>query len=134
MGLAYYIFGWDGYAIVPVALAPTAGHIFSPLLGGNGGKGLATMLGAWIGLTQWVMPVILLIPITIIQLVFKPKEPLWAVLPSVAAGFIWLLGFDWNAVFIVVLVCQLGVILYTHLSDKPDLITNNHSNHQASAV
>ncbi len=123
VGLAYVVFGWDSYSIVPIALAPTLGHMFSPFLGWKGGKGLATMLGAWIGLTLWVMPVILLVPLSLIQLVLKPKEPLWAVLPSILLGFIWLLGFDWNPVFVVVLLCQLGLVLYTHLpmsSSRPE--------------
>ncbi len=115
VGLAYVIFGWDSYSIVPIALAPTIGHMFSPLLGGRGGKGLATMLGAWIGLTLWVMPAILLVPLSIIQLVFKPKQPLWAVMPPIFCGFIWLTVFDWNPVFVVVLLCQVGLVFYTHL-------------------
>lgn len=119
VGLAYFVFGWESYSIIPIALAPTIGHIYSPLLGGRGGKGLATMLGAWIGMTVWVLPTVLLIPLCVMQFVFKPKEPLWAVLPPIAVAFIWLISVDRNPVFLVVLACQLAIVLYTHLVARP---------------
>lgn len=121
VGLAYFIFGWDSYAIVPIALAPSFGHIFSPLLGGRGGKGLATMLGAWIGMTLWIVPTILLVPLCIVQFVFKPKDPLRAVLPPIAIAFIWFVTFGWNPIFVVVLICQFALVLYTHLFASPEM-------------
>lgn len=41
----------QGYAIVPIALAPLAGHAFSPFLRGKGGKAIAVTFGVWSGLT-----------------------------------------------------------------------------------
>lgn len=40
-------------AAVVVGLAVVAGHMFSPFLGGKGGKGVATALGAMLALTPW---------------------------------------------------------------------------------
>ena len=51
VGLTYVTFSWQGYEAVPIAIAPSLGHAFSPFLNWRGGKALATMLGAWIGLT-----------------------------------------------------------------------------------
>ena len=40
------------------ALAPIAGHAFSPFLGFNGGKAVATTLGVWMALTIWEGPTV----------------------------------------------------------------------------
>jgi acyl phosphate:glycerol-3-phosphate acyltransferase len=42
-----------GYAIVPIAIAPIAGHAFSPFLNGKGGKAIAVTFGVWSALTQF---------------------------------------------------------------------------------
>jgi glycerol-3-phosphate acyltransferase PlsY len=47
--LARYRFGIDGWALVPVAMAPVLGHAFSPFLGFKGGKAVAVTFGAWGG-------------------------------------------------------------------------------------
>jgi glycerol-3-phosphate acyltransferase PlsY len=44
-------FGLSGWNLLPVCLAPAAGHAFSPFLGFKGGKALAPIGGAWIALT-----------------------------------------------------------------------------------
>ncbi len=59
VGLAYRVYGISGWPLLPVALAPLVGHIFSPLLKFRGGKGLASTFGVWLGLTLWMGPVVL---------------------------------------------------------------------------
>lgn len=49
----------DGWALVPVALAPILGHAFSPFLRFRGGKAIAATFGAWTGLTLWAGPTVL---------------------------------------------------------------------------
>lgn len=41
----------QGYLIIPLALAPVAGHAFSPFLKGKGGKAIAVTFGIWSALT-----------------------------------------------------------------------------------
>ena len=53
VGLAYFNLGIQGFPIFFIATAPLLGHVFSPFLRFKGGKGLATVLGVWIGLTIW---------------------------------------------------------------------------------
>lgn len=55
VGLAYTIFDIRGPAILLIALAPVAGHIFSPFLNFHGGKAVAVTGGIWIGLTYGVI-------------------------------------------------------------------------------
>lgn len=56
--LAYYWAGITGWGLVPVALAPIAGHAFSPFLNFQGGKAVATTLGVWMALTVWEAPTV----------------------------------------------------------------------------
>jgi acyl phosphate:glycerol-3-phosphate acyltransferase len=58
-GLCYYVFNITDWGIVPIALAPVAGHAFSPFLRFHGGKAIATTYGMWAGLTFWEVPVFL---------------------------------------------------------------------------
>lgn len=57
--LTNFLFGWQGWALAAVTIAPVLGHAFSPFLGFQGGKALAVTFGVWTGLTLWVGPVIL---------------------------------------------------------------------------
>jgi glycerol-3-phosphate acyltransferase PlsY len=56
VGLAYYWAGIQDWRIIPIAVAPIAGHAFSPWLGWRGGKAMATSLGTWMALTIWEGP------------------------------------------------------------------------------
>lgn len=63
-----WVFGWaamhwlsiESYIMV-VALAPILGHLFSPFLGFKGGKGVATAVGAVLGLSPSIGLLLLLI-------------------------------------------------------------------------
>ncbi|HRJ56934.1 MAG TPA: glycerol-3-phosphate acyltransferase [Anaerolineales bacterium] len=71
IGLAYQIFHLQGWQMVLIALAPTLGHAYSPFLHFKGGKALATILGVWIGLTTWGVPLVALAGITFWYLTIK---------------------------------------------------------------
>ncbi|NEW04758.1 glycerol-3-phosphate acyltransferase [Paenibacillus sp. SYP-B3998] len=43
----------NGYEIVPLAIAPIIGHVYSPFLKGKGGKAIAVTFGVWSALTQF---------------------------------------------------------------------------------
>lgn len=58
VSMAYYWAGIEDWRIVPIALAPIAGHAFSPFLGWHGGKAMATSLGTWMALTIWEGPTV----------------------------------------------------------------------------
>lgn len=53
---------WFGaHAAYAVGLAAVVGHVWSPLLRGRGGKGVATTLGAVLGVHPWVALVIIVV-------------------------------------------------------------------------
>ncbi len=51
-----FVLGLSGWALVPAALAPVLGHVFSPWLRFRGGKGIASTFGVWAVLTYWLVP------------------------------------------------------------------------------
>lgn len=104
VALANFAFGWKGWALVAIAIAPVLGHAFSPFLGFRGGKALAVTFGVWTGLTLWLAPLILGLGFALWLAVFK--ENAWAVLAGSAtqlAAFL-LLGvpWEWYAVWVVI--------------------------------
>lgn len=51
VGAARVFLGVSDWRLVPVAIAPVAGHAFSPFLRLQGGKAVAATFGAWTALT-----------------------------------------------------------------------------------
>jgi glycerol-3-phosphate acyltransferase PlsY len=78
VGLAWFYFGVNDWAIVPVALAPVFGHAYSPWLRWHGGKAVATTFGIWTGLTLGVGPILLGLLLGVMFAVFTISG--WAVL------------------------------------------------------
>ena len=115
VGIAYQLLNWHGYPMLLVAIAPSLGHAFSPFLKGRGGKALATMLGAWIGLTWVEMPAVFLISLIIFFLFVKPDG--WAVLFTSMTGLVYLLLFRQVNLFIGLKLLQMGLLVLTHRAD-----------------
>jgi glycerol-3-phosphate acyltransferase PlsY len=65
VGLAHYGLELDGWALLPIALAPVLGHASSPFLRFRGGKAIAVTFGVWSGLTLWAAPTVLGLALTL---------------------------------------------------------------------
>jgi glycerol-3-phosphate acyltransferase PlsY len=115
VGLAYQVFGWRGGWMWLIALAPMLGHSFSPFLGGRGGKGVATALGVWIGLTLWTVPVVALTAISLGFAVLRPSG--WAVTMALVAVGSYLLLFAPDALLLAVLAGQAALLLWKYRHD-----------------
>lgn len=77
VGIPYWFWGWQGYEIVPVAIAAILGHAFSIFLGFKGGKAVAITGGVWVGLI--VFEGALVVPLTLTYWYFVVNESEWAV-------------------------------------------------------
>ena len=86
VGLAHYVFGVSSWLLIPVALAPLLGHLFSPFLKFRGGKGLSTTFGIWLGLTLWLGPTVFGLSLFAWKKIFTPERQV------IAAGMLTLLG------------------------------------------
>jgi acyl phosphate:glycerol-3-phosphate acyltransferase len=122
VGLAYQIWGWHGWEIVPVALAPMFGSAFSPFLKFKGGKSLSVSLGVWIGLTLWKAPLVILGSLTIAFLIQTISG--WAVVVAASANAIYLFCAGADAPIWVVAIVQYAILFWKHrhdLSHAPQL-------------
>jgi glycerol-3-phosphate acyltransferase PlsY len=59
VGLANFAAGITDWSLALIAIAPIAGHAFSPFLRFKGGKAIAVSLGIWCGLTLYQVPMVL---------------------------------------------------------------------------
>lgn len=119
VGLATYIWQLHGWQLLPVALAPTLGHAYSPFLRGRGGKALATMLGAWIGLTLFSVP---LVVIGALLLFFALLEPAgWVVALTSLTVLSYLTIWRPEPVLLAVSLVQLLFIVLKHRPDFEQL-------------
>lgn len=84
--------GISNYALTLVALAPVAGHAFTPFLNFRGGKAVAVTMGVWTGLTLWEAPV-LMGSMLILFYVFQENDA-WSVIFSMIA-LLGLLLYRW---------------------------------------
>jgi acyl phosphate:glycerol-3-phosphate acyltransferase len=104
-------YGLTSWSLLPVCLAPSLGHAFSPFLHFKGGKALGATGGVWVGLVGlWAFPIYgaLAIPAALLQ-----SEDAW----SANAGMLSLLGYailfgePWMVVFAVL---NAILIVWTH--------------------
>lgn len=115
VGLAYQLWGWHGWEIIPVALAPLFGSAFSPFLKFRGGRSLSVSLGIWIGLTLWEVPLVILVSLSVAYLI--QTLPVLAVLVSLLSTTIYLFLCGVSSQLWVILGIQALLLFTTHRAD-----------------
>lgn len=115
IGLAYQVFGWRGWPMWLIAMAPVAGHAFSPFLNWRGGKAVATAFGAWIGLTIWTVPLVSLVSLVIAFALLTVSG--WAIMVALVCILIYLLLAGPDPLLIAVCLGQMALLGYTHRDD-----------------
>jgi len=112
VGLAHFAYGMYGWVLLPVALAPLAGHIFSPWLKFRGGKGLSTTFGTWLGLTLWLGPTVFGLSLFIWRKIFKSNRS------AVAAGLLTLsvvlLLMGFSPVMVTISLANLALVWWAY--------------------
>jgi acyl phosphate:glycerol-3-phosphate acyltransferase len=106
------VLGLDGWALALVAALPVAGAAFSPFLGFKGGKALAALLGTWIGLTLWTIPLVALGTIVVATLLIEPDG--WAVAVALAAMLLGVLLWVPGGWPVLTLLLQTAIVLWKH--------------------
>jgi glycerol-3-phosphate acyltransferase PlsY len=120
VALANFVFDFQGVALAAVAIAPIAGHAFSPFLGFQGGKALAVTFGIWAGLSLWIIPTILGLFFGVYLALLKPEG--WAVMAAVFSLFIVLLVIG-NPLWLGVWASMALILGWMHrkdLAQKPE--------------
>ena len=109
---AIYTFNISGPALIPVALAPVAGHAFSPFLGFHGGKAIATTFGIWLGLTTWIGPVVLGVSVLVITAVITSSA--WTIILAMFGWLVFMLWKNYDTVFIAIWAGNILILLWKH--------------------
>ncbi len=115
VGLAAQVFGWSGWPLLLIALAPPLGHAFSPFLGGKGGKAVATVFGVWIGLTIWQLPVVCLAALAFWFLWLRTSG--WVVVLTMVTVLAYLVSWRPEPLLMAVVAAQIALLAYTHRAD-----------------
>jgi len=113
--LARDALGLSGASLALVAALTVAGAAFSPFLGFRGGKALAVLLGTWIGLTLWTIPLVAVVAIVAATRLVEPDG--WAVAAALAAMLVGVLLWVPERALVLALVAQAAIILWKHRAD-----------------
>lgn len=112
---AQLIGGLSGWDLTPVALAPIAGHAFSPFLGGRGGKALAVSFGVWTALTLYVVPLALGLALAVWLLLLRVEA--WAVLAGMLTLLVFLLLTGASGPLLAVWAGNIVILVWKHRAD-----------------
>ncbi|MBC7246770.1 MAG: glycerol-3-phosphate acyltransferase [Actinobacteria bacterium] len=112
VALAHHLSGVDGWGIVPVAVAPIAGHAFSPFLRFRGGKAIAATFGVWTGLTLYRGPVVLGLSLALFVLLLD--EDAWSAVLGMMGLLAYLLVAGHDGRFLAVWCGNMLIVLYRH--------------------
>lgn len=112
VGLARFLVGVDGWALVLVGLAPVVGHAFSPFLRGRGGKALATTFGIWCGLTLYEAPSVL--GVCMILSYWAQTVDAWGAILAMLGLGAYLLARQAGAVLLLIWFGNLAILVWKH--------------------
>jgi acyl phosphate:glycerol-3-phosphate acyltransferase len=115
VGAAFFLMSIQDWRIVPIAIAPVAGHAFSPWLRFRGGKAVAVTFGVWTGLTLGVAPILL--GIFLLLTYFTVAVNGWAVVLAML-GLLGGLPFSHHGlVFLGVWLGNVAILIFKHRHD-----------------
>lgn len=123
VALAHYVFSVDGWALVPVMLAPIVGHAYSPFLRFRGGKAIASTFGVWTALTVPFGPFVMALSLLLLNKVIA--GPGWALMAAllVLLAFLGVIGL----VSPPMLAAWAGTVAILALKHRDDLAHAPHA-------
>ncbi|MEK5255218.1 glycerol-3-phosphate acyltransferase [Paenibacillus sp. FSL F4-0125] len=112
----------ESYLIVPLALAPIAGHAFSPFLKGKGGKAIAVTFGVWSALTGFKASLALAVILAVLKVngswynrrVKTPVTDGLQVVSGMLLLSVYLYISKWSAPILWVWFGSFVILVYTH--------------------
>ncbi|MCL4878830.1 MAG: glycerol-3-phosphate acyltransferase [Anaerolineae bacterium] len=113
-GIAWFFAGIQDWRLVPIAVAPVAGHAFSPFLNFKGGKALAATFGVWSGLTLAEVPTMLGLMMTLFFIILTIDG--WAVVLALLPLSIYMLVYK-STVLFAVWAGIFAIVAYKHRAD-----------------
>ena len=115
VGSAYFVMGIQDWRIVAIAIAPVAGHAFSPWLRFRGGKAIAVTFGVWTGLTLGEGPIFL--GTFLLLTYFTVAVSGWAIILAMLGLLVGLLINHHGALFLGVWLGNVAILTFKHRHD-----------------
>ena len=115
VGLAHYGAHITDWSLTLIAIAPIAGHAFSPFLRFKGGKAIAVSLGIWCGLTLYQVPLVLGLILGILIALFTNNG--WSTVIGFASLSVYLLIIAAPLWIMGVWLGNLLIVVYKHRAD-----------------
>lgn len=112
VGIAYWWLGINDWRIIPIAIAPAVGHAYPLFFGFRGGKAIAAVSGAWVGIAIWEM--ITVGGLLLAYWYFSVKESAWATIFMVLSIGVYLLLVRAPAVWFGFWVTNIIFLTWTH--------------------
>ncbi|MDZ7339070.1 MAG: glycerol-3-phosphate acyltransferase [candidate division KSB1 bacterium] len=103
---------WNWH-LVPIAVAPVLGHLFSPWLAGHGGKGIAVTFGVWAGLTGWEVPSVLGGACACGKFLLRLPDA-WAVICGFTVSVLFICIRAGFGALLCAAIVNLGLLIFTH--------------------
>jgi glycerol-3-phosphate acyltransferase PlsY len=115
VGLANYGAHITDWSLALIAIAPVAGHAFSPFLRFKGGKAIAVSLGIWCGLTLYQVPLVLGLMLGIFIALLTNNG--WSTVLGFASLVVYLLIIAAPVWMLGVWLGNLIIVIYKHRAD-----------------
>ena len=116
VGLANFGAGITGWPLAAIAIAPIAGHAFSPFLRFKGGKAIAVSLGIWCGLTLYQVPLVLGLILAMYIVLLTNNG--WSTVLGFASLIVYLLISAVPAWLLGVWLGNLLIVIWKHRADQ----------------
>jgi acyl phosphate:glycerol-3-phosphate acyltransferase len=119
---------FTGYVMIPIALAPILGHVFSPFLQFKGGKAVAVTFGVWSALTTFEVALVygaILAIMHVVTMIFKKGKSPTFIKSSFQIVFgmlllsVYLYKEEFSEIYLWIWLGNLLILLY---SNKNNLI------------
>jgi glycerol-3-phosphate acyltransferase PlsY len=115
VALANYYFGLPEVLVMAVALSAILGHAFTPILRFNGGKALAVMGGALLGLPH--LEIFIAVVIFMILWFLLIDVDAWRVMFATTSTFTYLLVEKGVSLEPLFMLCVIAILLVKHFDD-----------------
>lgn len=102
----------SGAWMIPIAIAPIAGHAYSPFLHFRGGKAITTTFGVWAGLTLYQAPLLLGLGCTVLYLLLESSA--WASILAFLGFLVIYPLFHFDANLLMIGALNLAILLHRH--------------------
>lgn len=122
--LARYFYPVDNLWLILIAIAPVAGHAYSPFLGFHGGKAITTTFGIWTGLTLYPAPLLLGFFCALALYFIKPAA--WATILAFVAFWVTYAFLRMETVLFIIGLFNLLIILHKHFPELKQPIILRH--------